>query len=386
MKPSPTVQRASTTFFLDQGEFIGGAELFLIDFLNGLNAVEQEKIKPVVVGAKSKPYRSRLPKTDFLNFVYPPVRGNIFHKIRAIFRIMQAAMQLKKLAKRHGARQFFTNSPRTHFVMLVAKKLFRIKGRWVCMFHDFTTPKFVIRSMAGEADVLIANSMATRGHLRARIAERHYDKIQIVENGVDFTQLPRSKPAVVVKRVLCLGRLDPRKGQMYMLQAAKALNKTHPYLSFSIVGSAVKSDPNTVQYEKDLHYYVRSHDVSNVIFVPEVDNPFEVIQKHDLVCFLPTEPETFGRVVIEALALSKMVIAFDEIGPRETLLSFEKFINNPPVSLRVAKLDVGALVDRITYFCNNHEEIALFSSQARNFVQQQFNLIQTRKHLVGILT
>ena len=48
------------------------------------------------------------------------------------------------------------------------------------MWHDFTTPPTLVKQIAQQANVLIANSLATRNFLRKNIEKTALKKIKII--------------------------------------------------------------------------------------------------------------------------------------------------------------------------------------------------------------
>ena len=64
--------------------------------------------------------------------------------------------------------------------------------------------------------------------------EEFHSKMRIVENGIKMADVPSSEIPRKIEKILLISRLDPRKGQMYLLQAAKELQKTNPELKFFI--------------------------------------------------------------------------------------------------------------------------------------------------------
>jgi len=375
------------TFFLDQGETLGGAERFLLDFFHTLSPTEIRQIQPVVVGAKQEQYRSALPENvEVESFEYTSLRGNIFRRVIVLFSLVRDAWKLRKLASRHQAGTFFSNTPRTHFVMLVAKKLFFLHGRWIVMTHDFTVPRFLLRSIASRADALIANSIPCREYLRKNIAKRDQEKIKIIENGIDFKHIPAALSPQKIERILMLGRIDPRKGQLFAVEAADLLQERNPDVKFFIAGDSFEEDVRTGYYKNKIHQFVRERHLENVYFVGEVPNPFEVIADADCILALPAEPETFGRIVIEALALGKLVISFDETGPREILKNFERFLGNHGASLfLVEKQNSMSLAERIGYFADHPEEVSHRTLRGREFVEKYFSIGETKKRLINVL-
>ena len=384
----PIPLKSSHILFLDQGEFLGGAERFLIDFFKALTVSEFAEIRPILVGGQHIDYRKSLPDVIFEDFEFPSVRGNVFLKFFAIFKLLISAYKLKKLGQQKQAICFFSNTPRTHFVMFLTKKIFRVNVRWIAMFHDFTVPTFLLRRITGTADVLIANAVTTRNFLRKNSSSKNFEKIRIVENGINFDLLPQSVPAKQIKNILILGRIDPRKGQLFALQAAQILQDSHSEIMFNFVGSSVKTDKRTLDYEKKCLNFVKKKNLKNVQFFPETQRPFEQIAKTDLVLFLPTEPETFGRIVIEALALEKLVLSFNETGPREILQLFERKLKEQNIdvsSVLVEQKNAKILAEKIIFFIKNPKKIKLFTMHSKEFVLKNFALKETKKRLIAIL-
>ena len=381
------------TFFLDQGETLGGAERFMIDFLKTLNKSDYKRLHPILVGGKIEKYKNNLQnEEENINFNFPSVRGNYVRKCIACFNIFFAARRLKKLAKSQHAIRFFSNTPRTHFVMLLAKKFFNIQGLWVAYFHDFTTrPKFLLQCICNSSDFLLVNSLPTRKYLRDRINVSNFKKIKIVENGLDFSRIPEAQPSKKIEKILCLGRIDPRKGQKFLVEVANILQKEN--LHFFIVGDSFSLDKKTVQYEQEIKNLAQKNNLKNIHFLSAVEEPFDVILESDMMVVLSTESETFGRVVIEGLACGKLVLAFDITGPREILKSFESFVQNTnetktlktlPI-LRIKKQNSETLAKKIQFFQKHPEIVKEYTVHARNFVEQHFSLIDTKKRLLNVL-
>jgi len=380
------------TFFLEQAETLGGAERFTLDFFHSLSPTELRQLSPLVIGAKSKEYRDVLPeRIDVQAFLFPSVRGGSFGKIKAVFSLLQSAWRLRKLAKTHNARQFFSNTPRTHFVMFLAKTFFFLPGKWIVMIHDFTIPKFLLHNIARRCDIIIANSTPCREYLRRHIRKSDYRKMRLIENGIDFRKIPDGSVPQEIKNILLIGRIDPRKGQMFALQAADLLQERNPDIQFFIVGSSFSEDPRTVAYEQKIRTFAKDRNLQNVHFLDEVDDPFQTMNEADCVLALPTEGETFGRIVTEGLAMQKLVLVFDETGPSDILKNFEQFVETKtqkkrPHSLLVEKQNAMSLAERIGFFADHPQEAHPFTENARAFVEKQFSIEETRKQLFTVFS
>ena len=170
------------TFILDQGETLGGAERFMLDFLSTLSESETRKLGLLVVGAKAESYQKMLPEhVSVCKFAYPSLKGGVLLKLVKIFSLFRGAWRLKMLVRQVGSsrrsRQFFANTPRTIFVTYLAKKFFRLRGRLIIMIHDFTIPAWLLRKLAKSADIIVVNSIITRQTIREQITESDHEKI-----------------------------------------------------------------------------------------------------------------------------------------------------------------------------------------------------------------
>ena len=259
------------------------------------------------------------------------------------------------------------------------------------MMHDFTTrPPQLISQIGAQADVVIANSMPTRSWLRQQIESKHHEKLRLIENGVE--PMADIKPVNQVMSLLNLSRIDVRKGQLYFAEAADLLQDRNPDLQFCLVGDSVEGDPSTIDYETKVRQFAKDRRLENLNIKPGVQNPLETIEKYDALIFTPTEPETFGRVVIEALSRGKLVLAFAQTGPKEILQHYERWLLkntdaqlSEPDLLLVEPNNAMSLAERIAYFADNPREVETYTKHAAEFVAQNYSLAETKKRLLAVL-
>ncbi len=386
------MKRPRKVAFLDQGEFLGGAEYFSLDFFNSLSSNDIRRLNPIVIGAESPEYKAKLPENiSIIEFDYPRVKGGFFAKMLAVWKLFFKARKLKNICKKEGVTQIFTNTPRTHFIASFLK-FWGWRGKWVCMFHDFTTrPKSLLQYICKKSDIIISNSIPTRNYVRKNLSESQHKKIRIVENGINFEDFPTPQPPTEIRNILNIGRIDPRKGQKYFIEAADLLLERNPDLQFTIIGSSVASDPATTEYETQIKAFIKERTLKNCTLKPHTEKVFETIMQYDCIIFTPTEPETFGRVVIEALACGKLVIAFDQTGPKETLKNYINFCQKSGISIEdpnILLCETGnamTLAETIAYFADNPQKTSILTENAHAFVKKHYNLAETKKRMLEIL-
>lgn len=147
-----------------------------------------------------------------------------------------------------------------------------------------------------------------------------YQKPKIhIPNGVDLRQFqPRAaKNAQLAKdkniKILFLGRLDKRKGLIYLLQAFKQLTKKYGNLSLVIVGDG----PERSKCQE----WILKNNLLNVTFAGMVDEKMTAsyYRACDIYCSPAISGESFGIVLIEAMGCGLPVVAFANEGYRQVL-------------------------------------------------------------------
>ena len=125
-------------------------------------------------------------------------------------------------------------------------------------------------------------------------------------------ELPEKGPLI---GIVC--RLQRWKGVHVFLAAAAQVARSHPEVNFVVVGGAHALEP---EYPKALAEQVQTLGLSEKAFFAgyQADSALWM-QALDVVVHASVQAEPFGMVVIEALALGKLVIASKAGGPLEVV-------------------------------------------------------------------
>ena len=127
----------------------------------------------------------------------------------------------------------------------------------------------------------------------------------------DYFGLQRDKKIIGV-----LGRLDPLKGQDVLLRSAPQLIKTHGDILFVIAGEETVGEPG---YKAHLQELCREMNIEKYVkFLPFTDDVPHLLAALDVFA-LTSFSETFGLVVVEAMAMGKPVIATNAGGLPEII-------------------------------------------------------------------
>ena len=111
--------------------------------------------------------------------------------------------------------------------------------------------------------------------------------------------------------ILFLGRLEPRKGAMLLLKAFETLRRNNPSLRLLIAGAGAQ--------EKALRHHVKKNQISSVIFVGQPTDTASWFATADIFCAPSPYGESFGIVIVEAMASGKPVVAAANAGYRTLL-------------------------------------------------------------------
>ena len=231
------------------------------------------------------------------------------------------------------------------------------------------------------------NSVMTRGDRVIAISDfigehvhRHYgvpaSRLRIIHRGVDLVRFNQSK--VSAERIVQLasawritdgypvimlpGRLTRWKGQVEFIQAVARLNRRD--IRCLIVGS----DQGRSDYRYKLESLVKNYNLGEVVRI--VDHCSDMPAAYmlaDVVVSASTDPEAFGRIVIEAQALGRPVIASDHGGARETVLKDQTGWLVPPGDVEALSAALGKVLEL------DEESRTLLSEAAVKNVMENFS-------------
>jgi glycosyltransferase involved in cell wall biosynthesis len=136
-----------------------------------------------------------------------------------------------------------------------------------------------------------------------------------IEDFKNFTK--RLFQAGDVLKILCVGRITESKGQMIVLQALAELVNDHQNFNAVFVGAPFGK---VQQYMDSCLSFVKSNGLdSKVEFVGERSDIHEYYQKSDVLIVPSIQPEAFGKVLVEGMASSNVVISTNIGGPLEII-------------------------------------------------------------------
>jgi len=184
--------------------------------------------------------------------------------------------------------------------------------------------------------------------------------IAIIPNGIDLKKYKVTKVTKktdVGKTILFIGRLERRKGAQFLLRAYSQLIQENPEVKLVIVGDGPERERLELMAE-DLH-------LLNVSFLGHVSEELKVqlLNEADLFCSPALFGESFGIVLLEAMATNTVCVAGNNSGYTEVLQDLGAVsIINPEDTVEFAR--------RLDLLLHQPELRALWQKWAKDYVQQ----------------
>lgn len=372
--------------YVNHSAIIGGGEISL---LNLLRRVDRDKYFPVVVCPMKGPLTEELRRLDIPYFLIPfAFQRSPLAFASGLLELVKSSREIKLV---HG------NSAASLKMTAILGLLFGAKTIWHVrdlMWAERVSWKF--RLLVTMLDCVVVNSEAVgRSWESSGIDD---EKKRLVYNGVDIEQFRPNPPGEPIRDefgisqkqevVGVIGRLAVWKGHQTFLEALQMVRERYPHFRALVVGDTFElgaesdrrqleiirkrlgdrvSIPDRVLFKRrDLMQLAHELGLQeHVIFTGYRRDVPSVIAALD-VLVLASWVEPFGRVLIEAMAMEKPVVATAGGGPME-IVDHETGILVPP-------LDAPAMATAIIQLFGNHDLRNSMGRKGRQRVKQSFSL------------
>jgi len=185
--------------------------------------------------------------------------------------------------------------------------------------------------------------------------------VQIIPNGIDLRRYSKRPSSSVrhpkMKTIFYVGRLEDRKGVKFLLRAFNELTTKHKDVQLLIAGSG----PD----ENKLREYVTELAIPRVTFLGYINDEEKIHQMHraDVFCSPARYGESFGIVLLEAMAAGTPTVAGDNSGYISTMKDLGAIsLVNPQDTIDFAR--------RLELLIFNEELRKAWQKWAKNYVKQ----------------
>lgn len=346
------------------GDIRGGGQISLINILKHINKI---CFKPYLVCSSDGTLRDEVNEFG----IYSEVIEIKSLKRLNIFSFLTAILKLCRFIKKWNIKIIHSNAAATRdtFYSAIAAKLMGVPFIWHVRVVE--SAGILDRLLAFLSDRVIVISQVVK--------EKFYwvkkeNKLIVIYNGIDLDEFRLNIDGGYVRKELkisneeivvgVVGQLIPWKGHKYFLEAAKTIKEKISNVKFFIVGDEV---PKGSGYRKELEEFALQKGlIDNVIFtgfradIPKIMNTIDIF-------VLPSIREPFGRVLIEAMAMAKPVIATNAGGVPEIVVDNETGILVPPEEPK-------AIANAIVFLIENRARAKEMGKAGRERVEKLFTI------------
>lgn len=166
-----------------------------------------------------------------------------------------------------------------------------------------------------------------------------------------------------------VGRLDWWKGHGYFLQATAEVVQSQPNSKALIVGAPDSTHLNQAYYQR-LQQLVTDLGLSDhVIFAGFRTDVPRIMAASDVVVHSASEPEPFGRVIVEAMAAGRPVVATAAGGVLD-------IVEDQVTGLLVPPKNAALMAGAIQQFLQNKEQAQTIGQRAQQRARERFSVEQ----------
>ena len=386
--------------YLNPASGLGGAERCLLDMMGAVRRMEPSYELHLVVPADG-PLIERterlgvrvtvltMPKTLMQmgdSMLNGPSRGKAMLElgrrgVRAGWSAWRYVNLLKRTLKQIKPDLIHSNGIKFHLLASAAQS-FDAPLLW--HIHDFLSLRPLMARALGWASTRAGGAIAISEAVRRDAqAVLRFLPVELVYNGIDTDEfspqmnsgtcldklagLPEAKPGTV--RIGLVATFARWKGhEIFLRAAAQVLNiRPQPSARFFIIGEPIYQTRGSQFSTDELRAIAAQLKIESYIgFIPFQQNPADIYRALDVAVHASTQPEPFGRTIVEAMACAKPVIVARAGGAAELFTHDHDAVGVPPG-------DPAALATALTRLLTDPARLQSLANNARQTAVERFN-------------
>ncbi|MFH1201758.1 MAG: glycosyltransferase family 4 protein [Candidatus Omnitrophota bacterium] len=351
-------------YLVTTGNIIGGGE---ISFLNLLENLDRTKFKPYVVAPSEGNFTEKIKNLNIpiniinLKKVKNPL--NIYHSIKTIKILIE-----------------FVRQNNIHLIHCNYTAGITLLGGISSKFTKIPFFWHVRNIESGGILDLMLGLLASRIIIISKAVRNRFlwlfpkDKIILIYNGVDLDRFNTKIDRMAFRNEIgyrgdnfligTVGRFVSWKGYEYFIKSAKIVSQKISNTKFLIVGIDYFNDNKYLNYlrrlTKDLNIEKK------VVFLGNREDTPQIMSSLDLFV-LPSIGEPFGRVLIEAMACARAIVAFRGGGVAE-------IVEDGITGFLLTPRDFKGMAEKIEYLLENGVVAETFGKNGRKRAEGLFDI------------
>ena len=389
-----SINKPINILYFENVSVLGGAAIVLRNLIKKIK--REDEINLIAVcpeGELAKAFREDGIRVKVVNSKRIVRTLNPLKLILYILNFFQVNLKLLRIIRRHNVNILHANSLGAHIYSFFAVKIAGIPNIWHLhdILKDRKSNRLLCIFLGKMANQIVVVSYAVKKSLVD--FGINSNKIKIIYNGLDLKYwIPRIYTQNYLLRefnidksdfikIGIIGQLAKWKGQDVFLDSVTYLIRVgNANLKFFIIGDELFKGEN--DYKDSLYKKVRVNRIGDyVIFTGKRNDIPNIMAFLDIVIVCSRYPDPLPTVVLEAMAMSKVVIGTNIGGIPEMILNNKTGILVPPN-------DPEALTKAILGLINQPDKIKEMGIKARERIKSKFTIeknVETVRNLYSKL-
>jgi glycosyltransferase involved in cell wall biosynthesis len=294
--------------FVSSHALLGGAELYLESLIDGLGPGWCRGVTCLENGPFVERLRSRGHRVDVLDGAG---RAGVPRSLPG----------LRRAVRGQQSRVVHANGIKAALACSLALRSTGLPILWVK--HDFSFDRTLARFVAHGCEEVVGCSTAVTDVSR----DRELSRVRVIPPGITVPEFDRGAARRGVADLLAcrpedpvvahVGRIDPPKGQLELLEAAPSVLEQQPRTRFAFLGA---EEPGVRDYSDVLHARTRELGVDGAAyFLGHRDDALRIMAGCDVLAIPSLVREGLPTVAVEAMAIGTPVVGYAQGALEETL-------------------------------------------------------------------
>lgn len=358
---------------------ISGAEISLLALLNSLNETYDFTIVIPGTGELHSKLLNSNCKTKLFDLERFSKSRSFFGQLKWGFQALSTALKISKDVRKQNFDIVYANSNQS-IIYAILVKIFTGK-ELIWHVRDNLKNRFIAQILTRFCHKLICISNYIYDQVPAKKTKKF-----LIYNGIDcniWTPMDDEKPVVkelnLEKDILLVGHVGqiiPWKNYLDFIEILEIVLKEFKAVHFLIIGDDLFNKSSS--YVTMVKKIVKERNLEkHVTFLGYKENIKHYINQLDILAHCATT-EPFGRVVMEALALKKPVVAFHSGGVREIITHHETGFLSPKNNHR-------QFADNLLLLLKDSSLRSRFGNAGREEICEKFSLENVSREIHKVI-
>lgn len=348
--------------------FMSGAEISFLEYIQNTKNV----IFSIVLPKKTLFNIDKIPdnnKIVYLPLLWFKKTPNLFYYLELLINVIYVSFKLFHIVRKEKINIIYSNSFRS-FIYTIPVSIFVPKIKNICHVRDNLSKKILMKFslMFSDNVVCISEFIYNQVHIPVHKKKLIYNGIdcgiwkpeKIIKNNL-HGELRLSPECILIAQI---AQITPWKNQSDTIRLAEIVSKKYD-IHFLIIGTPYSKIDQT--YKKELETELLKRNLHELITI--VDFTQNIIKYFNQIDILihPSINEPFGKVLLEAMALEKPVVAYNCGAPKEIII-------NNQTGFLVEKNNLNELAEKTEILIKNFSLRKKFGEAGRRIVEQKFGM------------